>query len=398
MFESIVLRRSIDGPAITAGELAEALLFYQNVHIVLDYSSLISLDSSIGIYNLFNLINRPGVTATYIEDMPGTQTTQSPQGPQYSLVAFMLSGDKDTGPVKSRKKRLEQIFLKRGYDKGKARNIVERFRHSIKIKNLTGDHFVKGGLISAARCDLTDDKYVNAAARSEVKRLLSNNVLPADFFFRVNTVGEKFSVSTNIDFNEISANQQAKDPNAGKYTPAHITSAILDASIGTIYASHYGGDYYTSNSESQIIQIKQHHLLKRTQINKDQIEGFKSVAINDSPSVADVINNGERSFDEFLELLSSTDKFKKWLRGKSPDENLVSAYLDDVTSSTWLNKIPGKSIRYVVSEIAGVVEPITGTVLSVTDSFFLDKIFGGWRPNQFVSKELSKFLNTNEEE
>ncbi len=40
MFEKIILRRSDKGPGLTAGELAEALLFYQNVHIVLDFSSL----------------------------------------------------------------------------------------------------------------------------------------------------------------------------------------------------------------------------------------------------------------------------------------------------------------------------------------------------------------------
>ena len=37
MFEKIVLHRSDQGNSITAGELAEALLYYQNVHLILDY-------------------------------------------------------------------------------------------------------------------------------------------------------------------------------------------------------------------------------------------------------------------------------------------------------------------------------------------------------------------------
>ena len=47
MFEKIVLKRSIDGPPISLGELAEALLFYQNVHLVLDHSTLSHLIESI---------------------------------------------------------------------------------------------------------------------------------------------------------------------------------------------------------------------------------------------------------------------------------------------------------------------------------------------------------------
>jgi hypothetical protein len=33
MFERVVLSKSLVGPAITVGEIAEALLFYQNIHI-----------------------------------------------------------------------------------------------------------------------------------------------------------------------------------------------------------------------------------------------------------------------------------------------------------------------------------------------------------------------------
>lgn len=43
MFEKIVLRRSEDGLSPTVGDLAEALLFYRHVHLMLDRGSLGSL-------------------------------------------------------------------------------------------------------------------------------------------------------------------------------------------------------------------------------------------------------------------------------------------------------------------------------------------------------------------
>lgn len=64
MFDHIVLNRSIDGPALSIGEIAEALLFYQNVHIILDHSTLINLISQIGHHNIIKLLSLPYVKAT----------------------------------------------------------------------------------------------------------------------------------------------------------------------------------------------------------------------------------------------------------------------------------------------------------------------------------------------
>ena len=393
MFERVILRRSVNGSAITAGELADALLFSQNVHIVLDHGSIMGLDSSIGMQKLLALLSKPGISATYLEEMTGIQTEQTAYGPQYSLVAYMLSGSQEVGQLKSRKKKLEFILERRGYKKAQARRLIERFRRLVKIRKISDDYFVKGGVIAAARIDLTDENYVDAAARVVAKQLLRRETLPADFHFRVQSYGDKFSISTNLDFGEISSIQQAIDPNAGEYTAAHVATTILSASIGTIYAGHYGGDFYTSTTESRIIQVREQSLLERTQRDQTQIEEFKTVVIKDSPSIAEVINSGERSFAEFLEVLKSADKFKKWLRGKSPDEVLVATYLDDVTAIGWLNKIPSKTIRYVIGSVIGNLDPVSGLALSAGDSFFLDKLLGGWRPNQFVNKELRQFLN-----
>lgn len=49
MFESIVLRKSETGQNISAGQIAEALLYYQKVHLVLCTGTLIKLLKQIGI-------------------------------------------------------------------------------------------------------------------------------------------------------------------------------------------------------------------------------------------------------------------------------------------------------------------------------------------------------------
>ena len=393
MFERVVLRRSLDGPAITAGEIAEALLFYQNVHIVLDYSSLVGLVKTIGMRNILSLLSLPDVKATYIEEITGTHTEQTPSGPEYSLVAFTFTGHQDVGHLKSRKKRLEYVLHRQGYKKSEAKRYVERFRRCVNYKRLEDDFYVNGGVIAAARVDLLNNEYVSEASKVVAQRLLDIQSLPADFFFHVNSMGEKFKVSTNLDFDLVSKVQQAKDKNAGDYTPAHVASELLNASIGLIFAGHYGGDFYTSDTESKIIQLRQRFLLHRFQLDRLELSQFNEVALKGAPSIAEAINHGHRSFEEFLELLSSARKFKKWLNGKSPDESLVSAYLEDVTAASWLSRIPGKIVRYVVGAGTGAVDPATGLALSAGDSFFLDRLVSGWKPNQFITGKVKPFID-----
>ncbi|MBV1883885.1 MAG: hypothetical protein KUG82_19760 [Pseudomonadales bacterium] len=393
MFERVVLRRSLDGPAITVGEIAEALLFYQSVHIVLDYSSLVGLIKTIGMSNILKLLSLPEVKATYLEEMTGIHTEQTPTGPEHSLVAFMLTGHQGIDQLTSRKKRLEHVLERQGYKKSEARRLVERFRKCVSYKKLGDDYYVKGGLIPAARIDLLDNEYVAEASRVIAQRLLESQSLPADFFFRIDSRGEKFRVSTNINFDLVSNIQQAKDKNAGQYTSAHVASELLNASIGLIFAGHYGGDFYTSEPESEIIQLRQRFLLHRFQLDRLEISQFREVALKGSPSIAEAINQGHRSFEEFLELLSSARKFKTWLKGKSPDESLVSGYLEDVISASWLSRVPGKVLRYVIGASVGAVDPTTGLALSAGDSFFLERLVAGWKPNQFITEKVKPFVD-----
>jgi len=393
MFERIVLRKSLDGPAITAGEIAEALLFYQSVHIVLDYSSLAGLVKSIGMPTILKVLSLPNVNATYIEEITGTQTEQTSTGPEYSLIAFMVTGHQDFGQIQSRNKRLEYRLECCGCKKSEAKNFVQQFHQCVSFKKLGDDYYIKGGLILAALTDLLDNEYVEKASKIVAQNLLGNQSLQNDFFFHINSSGGKFRVATNLDFDIISKIQQTKEQNAGQYTPAHVTSALLDASIGVIFAGHYGGDFYTSETESKIIQLRQSYLLRRFQLDRSEISHFKEVALNGSPDIAEVINQRKRTFEEFLELLSSARKFKRWLKGKSPDESIVAGYLEDVTAVGWLSSIPGKLLRYVVSAGVGTIDPITSLAFSAGDSFFLEKLFSGWKPNHFISEKVKPFID-----
>lgn len=241
--------------------------------------------------------------------------------------------------------------------------------------------------------DLLDADYISAASQIVAKNLLKTEVLPSNYHFKINANGGRFKIITNINFDEINRIQKGKSSATEDYSPAHVASELFNASYGLILAAHYGGDFYTSEINSNIIKLKNKHILSRTSCNKSVQNNFYTILLNGSPDVATTLNSGNRSFEEFLELLVKANRFKKWLKSKSPDENLISNYMQDITSSGWLNQSKGKFFRYVISNGAGFISPIGGLIFSAIDSFAIDKINFGWKPNQFINGNLKNFID-----
>ena len=159
MFEKVVLRHSDAGSALTIGELAEAILFYQNVHLVLDYGSLVGLVAKIGMPDLLSLLSRPNISAVYCEENPATRTESQGAISSHEFIAYMLSGNQEVGQLTSRKKRLEFILERQGYPKKQARRLVERFRRLVPIKKLSDNYFIEGGIVKAAWSDINEPEF-----------------------------------------------------------------------------------------------------------------------------------------------------------------------------------------------------------------------------------------------
>jgi hypothetical protein len=212
--------------------------------------------------------------------------------------------------------------------------------------------------------------------------------LPDDFSFRINT---------DLNFPELNAIVKQRSEKAGEMKPGHLIGSVLNARSDTILASFYGGEFYTSNLSSNIICLKCNELLRRIKIEKQELKEFTEIAIDTAPSLREVINSGERSFDEFLKLLDKSQKFRDWARGVNPDEKLVKAYWNEVISEGWINKLPTKLLRYIIGTTVGAIEPLSGHAISIADSFLLEKLLGGWRPSHFVDKTFRPFVDSEDD-
>lgn len=396
MFEKIVLRRSDRGTSLSIGELAEALLFYQNVHLILDYASLNSLVSQIGMPTLLSLLSRPYVSAVYCEEGIGTHTETRGRVNSHSFVAFTHSGSKDVGRLHSRKKRLEFILTRHGYEKRQVRRFVERFRRRVPIRRLSDDRYIEGGVVKAAWNDLDDPRFVKESIRRVLVSILGEKLLPSEFKFDILFKHPSFYINTNIDFEPLNAEIKRRDPTLGEITEASLINNVLMARADTVLAAYYGGEFYTSDLTSEIVRLRYDNLLRRIGIEQQELREFKEIVLQDSPTIREVLNSGGRTFDEFLLLLDKSDKFREWAQKVNPDEKLVKSYFQEVTSEGWINKLPSKMLRYFVGAVVGLCQPVAGLSVSAAESLFVEKIFSGWRPSHFVESKIKPFVSETE--
>jgi len=204
-----------------------------------------------------------------------------------------------------------------------------------------------------------------------------------------------FYVFTNIDLNSINRRRSEDSPPIEPLTIAHLLSSILEARADLALASFYSGDFVTSAVTSSIIQARHGELLRRSNLNLDSRRHFTEVTLPDTPCLAEVIDSGERSIDDFLVLLDRAGRFKDWLKAVNPDENIVRTYMRDISSDGWLQRPPAKSLRYVLTLALGATNPAVGFVSGFIDNFLVEKLLSGWRPNHFVSGRLLPFVQGN---
>lgn len=392
MFDKFVLRRSEHGPALTLGDIAEALLYYQSVHLVLDYGTLSNLIDKMGMDMILGLLDLPGVSAVYCEETVATMTTQTGNLAKHGFVAFTMVGDKTDGTFSSRTERLAHLLRTKGLAAPKANKLAEKFRKKVPIKKLTDNSFVASGVIESARQDLRDSGYVLDAVRSVLRSEPNAAKFANGLSFEVISVDDGFHVFSNLDFASINASRREVNPQIDDLTNAHLVANILEARCDLALAAHYGGDFQTARKTSNVIRLRCADILRRTGIHREQLDSFEEIVLSEIPTVKDVVDSGERSFDEFLKFRRQAWRFRSWLRDVNPDEKLVKAYLDEVTREQWISNAPVRAARFVVGKLVDSIAPMSGEVLSVFDNFLLEKICKGWRPNHFVDDKLLPFV------
>lgn len=392
MFEHIVLRRATGGQPISAGYIAEALLYYQKLHLFVDRGTLFHLVKQIGTGGILTLLSRSDVSAVYCEEMLGTRTDSVGVSQYHNFVTFTLSGHKDAGELKSPADRLQYELERDGLPKKDAKQFSKAFLERVPIRKFSGNYFVDGGISASARLDLLDTEYAKKAIREAVAAMPGGYVVGDELNLEVIESNLGCFVFSNLNLDAINRRRSEASAPVEPITIAHLLSNLQDARADMALASFYGGDFVTSEVTSSIIQVRHMELLRRANLNSTSRREFIEVVLPDSPSLAEVIDSGERTLDDFLLLLDKAARFKDWLKKVNPDENLVRSYMRDITSEGWIQRLPAKSLRYILTLGLDATNPVAGLAAGFIDNFVVEKLLSGWRPNHFVAGRLEPFI------
>jgi len=178
---------------------------------------------------------------------------------------------------------------------------------------------------------------------------------------------------------------------------AHYGKIVGDMSLW----AQLNSEAAVSPRQSDLLATRVDKLLERQIATATRISAFQDFVFDDARAIREVVNQGGREFKELLPVIQKARRFSEWLSTKPPNVDLLKAYHKEVTAGTWIEKLPVKIARWSLFTGAGVaidfmggggIGTAGGVGLSALDSFFLDKIIKGWKPNQFVEGPLRQFV------
>jgi hypothetical protein len=401
MFESALLRKSGQGySAVDVGLIAETLMFYGKVHVLAHRGSLCELILKIGVSQLIDLMEKGFLSITYIRDEYAVHSAMK-KGIKTSIFGrHYLFGLADGTKIKNPKQDIEELFYQFLGKSNETKILFGKFLQRINIKSPKSCDEDSEKVCRSAAIDLGDVEFLRFAVFSILRSFAPTFVLDKNWVFDVIVLDDGFIVDTNINFDEVNASFELVNPGVkGEITPEHVLSSFLEARADMHLSSAYSSDLITKIENSEIIRNKLSSLVLPRDRNLHQIKLFEEVVLNNVDCIREAINSGERNFDDFIRVLDRSQKFKKFLNTRNPDQNLIREYYEESFRKSIIDLPVFKTLRFFIStslgKFADNFDPtgVGSLAISAADNFLVDKLLGGWRPSHFVNGPLKKFID-----
>lgn len=392
MFESITFfNQKIAEPSkqLDIGVLVECMLFYGTTAIIANASILRQLLTYFGVDHLTELIDEGLLKIIYTDTGLGVMTKTLNGIQLHDISRYSV-------PRQTLDHVLEKICIDIVGKTGKGRRTARRVKKF--IESTDHDQIILDG----AKKSILDQEYVNDSAKSILTSLIPEKIKLTNATFYTEKTENGIIVDSNINFQEINQiYHKYVPPSHSTISPAHILSHILNTESELYFSSKHLSEIATSELSANLIANKVNYLLEKSIKSSTEILDFQQFIFSDAKSFREAVNNRKIDLDDLITILKKSSKFKKWISGVDPDQDLIKNYYDEVTKDTFADKLPGKSVRWGIFTSAGLIADAiaTGGIgtaiglgLGALDTFFIDKLISGWKPNQFI-EETKKLID-----
>jgi len=392
MFEKIFIKQNkISENTIDLGKLCESLLFYGQTNYLLDKFTVEQFIKMVGLDKLKEYNEREILKLHFRNSAIGT--AQFPIG---TKAAF--------GPMvtKSQAFNLEEIiyngFLEITNSEKQSKTNTKEFL------DICSPLEYSEGFQGVLNSECEDIELL----KSQVK-IYINSYLPqldlSDLTIEIeNKISTPFGTDafifrSNYNFDELNAKYSDLFPEGHSLSWSSFILNVTESSGDINIASQHESEIYSDENHTVYIQGRFNELIKRATKSTENIETFENLALENYKPIRETINSGERSFEEFSQVIDKSFKFREWLKELDGNHALLNEYYEAITKESWIDKKPIKALRmgiftglgFLGDMLAGGV-PIGSMVSSASDNFLLPKIAKGWKPNQFIDNQVKQFL------
>ncbi len=207
----------------------------------------------------------------------------------------------------------------------------------------------------------------------------------------VGPFSSSYVVHSNIDFGKInSIHAKYGKPNVSGHSSFLLT--LVEARGDNYISGQFESEFATGDLNSTLMNMQLADVIQRTRKSEGEIIEFNKHVLADCPSIGTAFVSGQITGKQLLKLLEEGDKFRKWLGTIDPNADLVNRYISEALAPALSDKAIIKTARVAATGLAGLI-PGLGTVASVADTFFVDKLINGWKPNHFIDGKLKPTLS-----
>jgi hypothetical protein len=396
MFNSICIgRNDFIGGGVDFGRLAEALVFYRQVHFLADHETFASLVRTCGSDVVLELCRSGLLKIHYSENLTAVGTLDVSTPTERHDLTIMRAQhqnflsdatkffDSYCGPSgKGRSKTLRQFT-----------RVVEPFKYPKTV-------------LDNVRSDFGNSAYIRASVQGILASLAPEYAQPDPLVFDVARGSDgNFHVNTNVDFDAANASYHRRvSPEHSTLSQAFLLAQLLGTRASLEVASGLSSDLSLGPVSTIIGANKIADLIGAHDRSCVARERFTEFVVDDARAIGQAVNTRQRSFVDVLKLVQEAQKFKDWLSKQSQSADLCKQYCLEVSRVDWADKLPPKTVRWLVinalslgtAAIASAhAAAAIGVAFSAADSFLLDRLLKGWRPSQFVEGPLKDFIKVD---
>jgi len=393
---SIVHRPGILNGREDLGRILEAMLYYDRVHLMMDANLFLGLWDMLGPDDLGALLGHPTITTTLTPEMLAIHNNGGSVASAYRPIAMKLSGRvgkliPDSDDVGSLLYALRRLPNRSEGSRSQVAKLLKMTKRSRYSKMLGGHKEHRKRIVSLIRDPATLKLFVRGWAIAHGRSL--NEPALRNAQIDVIELDEEFIVTSTVPLNQLVAGW-TEASNWGL-----ILNNVQDFAVDLYLSDANSADIVTAPDIAEIASARLDLSLQRAQRNQDQISAFEEMVFDQAHAFGDAFNRGVISFKEALKIIDQSRRFRTWTKGLAPDANLIQEYHRAVTKDTSLKNLPASVARFSIFNGAGIVAgtlmPGAGLITSAIDSFVVERLIGGWRPNIFV-RNVRKALDAAE--